>query len=264
MRGQVRQTLGDLDAADDFDRAVVLAPEDPRVYLARGRFAFESGLIESAVADYTEVIRLRPDLVDGYLQRAQVRVAQGEFEEALDDLNEALRWSPDSYGALMVRGQVFRQLVRYDEARRDFDAVIRLNPEQAIGYYLRAYCWPDCLDYARKRDDLEQAVRYAPGWSDPCNSLAWFLATCPDASLRDGVRAVEIGRRALESSLEPGKAGCLDTLAAALAENGEFAEAIDCQRQAISLMDDPDRRLKYEHRLTLYEDGEAYREEPEF
>ena len=106
-------------------------------------------------------------------------------------------------------------------------------------------------------------MRFARGWSDPCNSLAWLLATCPDPSFRDGQRAVEIGRRALKCSPEQGKAACLDTLAAALAENGDFAEAIDCQLEAISLMDDFDRRLRYQHRLTLYEDGEPYREEPE-
>jgi len=264
MRGRVHQSMVELGAADhDYDRAVELDPDDPLVLVARGQFVFQTGRPDEAVADYTEAIRLRPDLVDGYVQRAQVRISLDEHEEALADLNEAVRWSPDSVGALILRGQLLAQIGRFDDARRDFDAIIRLDPEQAIGYYLRSYCWGECRDYARKRHDLEQAVRFAPGWSDPCNSLAWLLATCPDPSFRDGPRAVEIGRRALESSPEPGKAGCLDTLAAAHAENGEFAEAIDREREAVSLMDDPDRRLRYEQRLALYEEGEAYREEPE-
>jgi tetratricopeptide (TPR) repeat protein len=264
MRGWVHQGMGELGAADDdYDRAIELDPEDPRVFLARGQFAFETGRPDAALADFTEVISLRPDLVDGYLQRAQVRIALDEREEALDDLNEAVRWSPDSFGALIQRAQLLMQMERYDDARRDLDAIIRMEPEQVIGYYLRSYCWDKCRDYARKRDDLELAVRLAPSWADPCNSLAWLLATCPDPSIRNGPRAVEIGRRALEVSPEPGKVGCLDTLAAALAENGEFAEAIELELEAISLMDDFDRRLRYEQRLALYEDGEAYREEPE-
>ena len=139
-----------------------------------------------------------------------------------------------------------------------------MDPEQAIGYYLRSYCWDKCTRLRPTSvTTWKTAVRLAPGWADPCNSLAWLLATCPDPSIRNGPRAVEIGRRALELSPEAGKAGCLDTLAAALAENGEFAEAIELQLEAISLMDDFDRRLRYEQRLALYEDGEAYREEPE-
>jgi serine/threonine-protein kinase len=132
-----------------------------------------------------------------------------------------------------------------------------------MGYYLRSYVWGTLGEFGRKRDDLERAVQLSPGWSDPWNSLSWLLATCPDPTIRNGARAVEVGRRALECSPEPSKASCLDTLAAALAENGNFAEAIELQQEAITLMDDPDRRLRYQERLVLYEDGEAYREEPD-
>lgn len=131
-----------------------------------------------------------------------------------------------------------------------------------MGYHLRSHCWSRYGDHAHQFEDLEQAVRLAPDWSAACNSLAWLLATCPDPSYRDGRRAVALGRRALESAPEPMRAECLDTLAAALAEADEFAEAIDREREAISLMEDIDRRLNYQRRLLLYEDREPYREEP--
>jgi serine/threonine-protein kinase len=127
---------------------------------------------------------------------------------------------------------------------------------------LRSFCWRRCRDHARQREDLEETVRLAPDWSAACNSLSWLLATCPHPTLRDGNRAVLFGRRALENANEPTRAECLDTLAAALAENGEFAEAIVRQREAISLMEDIDRRLNYERRLLLYENYEPYRDEP--
>ena len=152
---------------------------------------------------------------------------------------------------------------RDDEALRDFSTAISLNPDDAVSYYLRSYYWRRCGDHDRQRDDLEQAVRLAPDFSNVCNSLSWLLATCPDSGIRDGRRAVELGRRALENSIEPTRAECLDTLAAALAENGEFTEAIATENEAISLMEDIDRRLKYEQRLLLYENHEPYREEPD-
>jgi hypothetical protein len=96
-----------------------------------------------------------------------------------------------------------------------------------IGYYVRRYCWNHRSEYVRMRDDLELAIRLAPGWSDPCNALAWPLATCPDPSIRD------------------------------------FAEAIDLELEAISPMDDFDRQLSYQQRLALYEGGVAYQEEPD-
>jgi serine/threonine-protein kinase len=150
---------------------------------------------------------------------------------------------------------------RHSDALRDFDVMIRSEPELAIGHYLRSLCWRSLGEHDRQRDDLEQAVRLAPDWSDACNWLSWLLATCPEASIRDGARAVELGRRALEHSSDQGRAGCLDTLAAALAENGNFDEAVDLQREAISLVDDIDRRLGFERRLLLYESRQPYRED---
>jgi serine/threonine-protein kinase len=254
--------MGDLAAAErDFDRAVDLDPEDPQAVLSRAGFAFATGRCEAAIWDCTEALRLRPDFVDGYLSRAQVRMALSELDEALDDLTEAVRWSPDHAGAHLQRGQLFLAMARDHDALRDFDAVIGLNPEYAVGYYLRSYCWRRSRDHARQRDDLEQAVRLAPNLSGACNSLSWLLATCPDPIYRDGRRAVALGRRALENAPELARAECLDTLAAALAESGEFAEAIASEREAISLMEDIDRRLNYERRLSLYDNHEPYREE---
>jgi hypothetical protein len=57
------------------------------------------------------------------------------------------------------------------------------------------------------------------------NNLAWALATCPDASLRNGAKAVRLAREA--NQLSGGKNPLiLRTLAAACAENGQFAEAV--------------------------------------
>jgi serine/threonine-protein kinase len=262
MRGRMRQARDEFEAAsDDFDKAVELDPDDPRAWLARGQFHAETGQLESALEDFSEAIDSRPDLVDGYLNRAQLRALLQEFDEALDDLSEAIRWSPDNPLPLLQRGQLLLFLERHADARHDFDALIELGPEQALGYHMRSYCWGKANEYERKREDLELAVKFAPEWSDPCNSLAWLLATCPDPALRDGERAVEIGRRALKCASEQTKPACLDTLAAALAEAGNFAEAIDLELEAIALMEDPDRRMRYEYRLALYEDGEAYHEE---
>jgi hypothetical protein len=53
------------------------------------------------------------------------------------------------------------------------------------------------------------------------NELAWPLATVPNISLRDGSRAVALANRSIAAM--PNQPLVLDTLAAALAEKGEFA-----------------------------------------
>src|SRR5207249_4507992 len=64
--------------------------------------------------------------------------------------------------------------------------------------------------------------------------LAWALATSPDASLRDGAKAVELAKKVLEHA---GNADVvvLRTLAAGYAESGRFSEAIETAQQALQL-----------------------------
>jgi hypothetical protein len=94
------------------------------------------------------------------------------------------------------------------------------------------------------------------------NNLAWLLATCPDASVRNGARAVELAQQAerLSGGQDPSMLG---TLAAAYAEAGRFPEAIAaaqevCVRASVSR----DQALleKNQRLLELYRRGQPYHE----
>jgi len=64
--------------------------------------------------------------------------------------------------------------------------------------------------------------------------LAWVLATSPDASLRDGAKAVELAKKVLEHT-DHADVVVLRTLAAGYAESGQFSEAIETAQQALQL-----------------------------
>ena len=73
-----------------------------------------------------------------------------------------------------------------------------------------------------------QSLSFDPDNADAANNIAWLRATAADADLRDGREALELAQRALGAGGE--NAVVLRTLAAAQAENGQFAEAIaTCQ-----------------------------------
>jgi uncharacterized protein len=93
-------------------------------------------------------------------------------------------------------------------------------------------------------------------------TLAWLLATCPDESIRDGARAVE-----LAESLCAGPAKddpwALDTLAAAYAEAGAMTKAVATAEQALRLANDEHAEAlakAVEQRLATYRAGQPYRE----
>jgi hypothetical protein len=105
---------------------------------------------------------------------------------------------------------------------------------------------------------LNAAQHAAPDDPLVCNNLAWMLATCADARLRDGCRAVALARKACQGT-DWKHPYCLGTLGAALAENGAFEEAIHWQTQALDLYPEEEKPAG-RARLEQYRAGQPYRE----
>jgi len=76
--------------------------------------------------------------------------------------------------------------------------------------------------YADARKVLEAAVTANSGNADAINALARLLATAPEASVRDGARALKLGQLLFEQARSP-ELG--QTYAMALAESGRYDEA---------------------------------------
>ena len=133
------------------------------------------------------------------------------------------------------------------------------TPESPTEHFGHALLLTELGRFAEAREHYETAVREEeePGW---LQTLAWFLATCPDDGVRDGKRAVELAKRAGEAT-EWDAEGSLDTLAAAYAEAGDFDNAIQSARAAIEQFDSEEGKADAAARLALYEEGKPFRED---
>jgi len=107
---------------------------------------------------------------------------------------------------------------------------------------------------------LEKALAQRPDWPPALTSLAWLLATAPDTTVRDPKRAIVLAERALAH--ETGQQlGALDTLAAALAADGQFKRAIQITedlRKRLGPHMPPGMARMLGDRLRLYQQGKPY------
>ncbi len=105
---------------------------------------------------------------------------------------------------------------------------------------------------------LEAVLTARPDRLEVADSVAWILATSRDDGLRDGARALELARRVTRVAPQ---ANLLATLAAAQAEVGNFARAVELQRQVVQALQGSSRAPMQE-RLANYRKGLPWRKSP--
>lgn len=90
------------------------------------------------------------------------------------------------------------------------------------------------------------------------NELAWILATIPEDGFRDGSTALNFATMAVKATTRT-NSSYLDTLAAALAEAGQFSNAAAVQREASTFVQDKLKRQDFELRADHYSEGGTFR-----
>ena len=89
------------------------------------------------------------------------------------------------------------------------------------------------------------------------NRLAWLLVTCPTETVCDGQRALGLAQYGVDAESSPGR---LDTLAAAFARVGEYAQAEGTVKRVQQLLElGSGRYARYSDRLRLYSSEQPYR-----
>jgi tetratricopeptide (TPR) repeat protein len=245
------------DAPDYFSGLIRENPGDDWAYNMRGVAWTNQGGYQNAIRDFSAAIRLGRNDAGSYANRGAAHVQQGDYRQAIADLTRALQLQPDQAAAYSNRGVAWQQQGDLDAALRDFTEAVRLNPAYAAAYSNRGECWERQGEYERALNDYTEAIRIDSQFASPYALRARLWATCPAAEHRDGEAAVKSAMAACELTSWK-NALCLDTLAAAYAETGDFAEAARWQEKATELATGESREA-FEERLKLYRDEKPYR-----
>jgi Tfp pilus assembly protein PilF len=183
------------------------------------------GKLDWAIEQYKKTLQIMPDHVDAFLGLGSAYGDQGNIPEAMRCFQQALLLKSDSAPAHNDLGLALEKQGKFDEALAQFKQAIQINPDYALG----------------------------------CNNLASLIATHPDIKGRDVNEAIDLAEHACSLTNYKNPA-FLDTLAAAYAAAGRFAEAIDTAKKAANLAEaanQPELKKAIERHLGVYMQGKA-------
>ena len=118
-----------------------------------------------------------------------------------------------------------KKIGEYEKALKDLQKSILLNPQNSHAFKVRGDIYSIQEKHSLAKKDYAEAVRLAPNLLTAQLELAWLLATCPDAAIRDGDRSIQLATKACEQTNWKDPV-CLLMLSAGYAEKGEFETAL--------------------------------------
>ena len=189
--------------------------------------------------------------------RTSAQLAYWRNTETL--FKQALILAPHSVQALYGLGTSLIDAGRVDEGLPLVQEAVRLQP----GYPEALGTLGNTFDGQGKYDEALQfyqdALQAQPDHAGVLNNLAWFRATCPNASFRNGAEAVRLATQACELT-NYGTPLFIGTLAAAQAEAGDFTSAVATGERAASVADRlrlQDLAAKNRELVELYRQGKT-------
>ncbi len=195
---------------------------------------WQARMYRDAETLYTTTLERNPDCWLAHNNLSVVLLAKGEIDPAMAHSERALAIKPDDYQPHLSLGDALVRKRRFDEAIVHFQKALELKPDYAETH---SYLGGAYLAQHRPREaiaEYEKTLALSPASVYANNNLAWLLATCPEVSLRNGPKSVELASKA--NRLAGGEnANILRTMAAAFAQNGQVARAIDTAEQASRL-----------------------------
>jgi len=187
----------------------------------------QKGDVAGAKRNVDTVLLRDPTFWPALYVRAQIYSRQGKYDLALNDCNEALRQDRSVIEAALLRANINARLGKYAEALKEFNYLVSLHPRK---------------------------VRLARVLSD----RAWFYATCPNASFRNGQQAVKDAKAACSIMVWQDE-HMIDTLAAAYAETDDFNSAVQYVAQALAVKGiSPDSTKLFQRHLALFQQHKRF------
>jgi tetratricopeptide (TPR) repeat protein len=226
---------GDWDAAArHLEKALSVQPGNAMAQDDLGNALLQQGRVDEAVVHYQRALALQPDFDLAHYNLGCALFQQGAPVQAIGHFQKALAVQPGFVAAHYQLGNALLQQGQLDDAIVHYEKAVALQPDFAnahlnlAGAFFQKGKGDQVLLHSRA------ALQLQPDNPGILSSMAWLLATWPEASIRNGAEAIRLANHANE--LTGGRdLMTLRALAAAFAEAGQFADATTTAQRALEL-----------------------------
>ena len=249
-------------AIDTLNAILKLKPDELGAYGNLANIYLRLKSYDKAIELIQKKLALLPGDINSLKFLAGTYYLAGDYPQAIDTINRVLKHQPDDAEMCLYLAKSYHHLNDPAEALQNYLRALQLNPQNRQAHINTAEVY---LGMGRPKEAIghyRQALRLKGDSLNVLNNLAWILATHEDAEIRDGTEAVRLAKQACHLA-DYKVPRCLDTLAAAYAETGQFDQAVKTAEQAIQLTQssgEEKRTKEIQTRLELYKAGLPYRE----
>jgi Tfp pilus assembly protein PilF len=190
-----------------------------------GNFLSKSGRENEAIIQLQRAINIQPDYVEAECNLGDAFMRSGQLDEAIFCFRKAIRIRPDFTGAYSNLGAALLQKGLVNEAIIQLQRAIDIQADYLGPHINLGYAFLQIGQVRQAVVHFQKSLEIDSNNVVICKNLAWILATCPDGSIRNGSRAIELAEQA--NRLSDGKDPLvIATLAAAYAETGHYTNAM--------------------------------------
>lgn len=221
-------------AVDQWKEALKIRPGFAEAEYNLGTVSLARGDLDGAISRFTRTIEIKPDYLDAYNNIGAALLKKGLPGTAVELYSKAIKIDPRKAGLRNNLGAALLQAGQEEEAMAQWRMALEIQPDFAAAAFNLGNALLQAKHSGEAVAQYEKVIQIQPDHDACLNCLSWVLATSPDASLRNGPRAVLLAQKA--NRLTGGtRADYLRTLSAAYAETGRYAEAVDTAWEALRL-----------------------------
>jgi len=222
------------EAIAHYTAALKLNPDSAVAENNLARIYHSQGRLDAAIEHYRAALEIDPKLALAHNNLGILLIQKDQLADGTRQLREALQLDPTNSETRLNLGFALNQQNQWSEAVGLFTNVVRNDLPDPRAHYEFAVALAHVHKTREARSQYASALLLQPDFPDALDGLAWILSTDTNRDFRNGAEAVKMAWRACEltGSKDPAK---LKTLAAAYAETGRFAEAINTLQSAKDL-----------------------------